>query len=415
MHKRVVVTGMGLISPLGRDLDTFWDAIRQSKCAIDRISLFDPERTDAKVAAEIKGFNAEDHWERRDASRMARFSQFAVLASRSAWKHAGLDDFTELDRHRVSTMIGNGIGGIEIDTMGQQKLFAKGPKRIPAMTIPKMIVNEGAGNVAMDLKIYGAAHTLVTACASGSDAIGHALDMIRVGRADVVLTGGTEASITEYAIGGFCSLKALSTNFNDEPKRASRPFDKDRDGFVMGEGAGMLIFESLEHAQRRGATIYAEVGGYGGTADAFHLTAPDPEGDGASRAIKLAIQDAGLKPEDIDYVNAHGTSTPVNDPTETKAIKTAFGEHAYKLKVSSTKGMMGHCIGAAGALETITCIHAIRDGFFPATINHDEPDPACDLDYVPHVGQEGTIRAAVSTSLGFGGHNGAVLVKKFEE
>jgi 3-oxoacyl-[acyl-carrier-protein] synthase II len=280
------------------------------------------------------------------------------------------------------------------------------------MTIPKMIANEAAGNVSMLLGIKGSAHTIVTACASGTDAIGFAVDRIRCGRADVILTGGAESSITEYGIAGFCQLKALSTNFNDEPHRASRPFDKDRDGFVMGEGAGILVLEGWEHAVRRGAPIYAELAGFGATADAFHLTAPDPEGAGAARAIRLALQDAELALEDVDYINAHGTSTPINDPIETKAIKAVFGEHAYKLAVSSTKSMTGHVLGAAGGIETLITALAVREGFFPATLNLDEADPECDLDYVPNQGRMGEIRSALSFSLGFGGHNSVIAVKK---
>jgi len=281
------------------------------------------------------------------------------------------------------------------------------------MLIPKLIANEAAGNISIALKAQGAAHTIVTACASSTDALGVALDMIRAGRADVVITGGTEATITEYCVGGFCSMKALSTKYNDTPEKACRPFDAGRDGFVMGEGAAMLILESEAHAKARNARVYAELAGYGASGDAYHLTAPDPEAAGAIRAIKIALKDAGLGIEDVDYVNAHGTSTPLNDPMETKAIKAVFGEQARRLKVSSTKSMTGHLLGAAGAIEAAICALAIRDGFYPPTINNENPDPACDLDVVPNKGVQGSIRAAISTSLGFGGHNGVIAIKAY--
>ncbi len=411
--RRVVVTGMGAISPIGVGINEFWNAIRTEQCGVGPITRFDASDFPCRIAAEVKDFKPEQYFDKRIVQRTAGFSQFAMIAGEEAWKDAGLDKFSFDDPNRCSVLLGNGIGGLEIDDESHRKLFEKGPSKIPAMTIPKMIANEAAGNLSMHLGIRGSAHTLLTACASGTDAIGFALDRIRAGRADVVLTGGTESTVTAYGIGGFCQLKALSTAFNDTPHRASRPFDKDRDGFVMGEGAGILVIEELEHARKRGARIYAELAGYGATADAYHLTAPSPDGEGAARAIRLALEDAALATTDIDYINAHGTSTPTNDPVETAAIKLALGEHAYKIKVSSTKGMMGHSLGAAGGLEAIISILAIRDGFFPATINLDEPDPLCDLDYVPNKGQSGTIRVAASTSLGFGGHNGVVVFKQF--
>ena len=411
--RRVVVTGMGAISAIGVGVGELWNAVRTEQCGVGPITRFDASEFPCRIAAEVKDFKPEKYFDKRIVQRTATFSQFAMIAGEEAWKDAGLDKFSFDDPNRCAVLLGNGIGGLEIDDESHRKLYEKGPSKIPAMTIPKMIANEAAGNLSMHLGIRGAAHTLLTACASGTDAIGFALDRIRAGRADVVLTGGTESTVTAYGIGGFCQLKALSTKFNDAPQRASRPFDKDRDGFVMGEGAGILVIEELEHAQKRGAKIYAELAGYGATADAYHLTAPSPDGEGAARAIRLALEDAGLKPEDIDYINAHGTSTPTNDPVETAAIKLALGEHAYKIKVSSTKGMMGHSLGAAGGLEAIISILAIRDGFFPATLNLDEPDPLCDLDYVPNKGQQGNIRVTASTSLGFGGHNGVVVFKRF--
>ncbi|MGL4944169.1 MAG: beta-ketoacyl-ACP synthase II [Thermoguttaceae bacterium] len=408
-RRRVVVTGMGAITAVGVGVEKFWESIRGGVCGVDTITRFDASTVPCRVAAEVKNFDASQYMDKRLVQRTALFSQFAMIAAEEAAKDARLTEGVVLDN--VNVLLGNGIGGLEVDCEAQRKLFEKGPSKIPAMTIPRMIANEAAGNVSMHLGLRGAAHTIVTACASATDALGFALDLVRSGRTDVVLTGGTEATINEFGIGGFCALKALSTSFNDTPQRASRPFDRDRDGFVMGEGAGILIFEELEHARRRGAKIYAEVAGFGATADAHHLTAPDPEGEGASRAIRRAMQDAGLTPDDIDYINAHGTSTPTNDPVETKAIKSALGERAMKIKVSSTKGMTGHCLGAAGAIEAIVCVLALRDQFFPATINLDNPDPECDLDYVPNVGQTGKVRAVLSTSLGFGGHNAVIAMK----
>ena len=409
-HRRVVVTGLGAVTPIGNDVATFWNGLRTGACGIGPITRFDASRVDARIAAEIKGFEPSRFMDFKEAKRMALFSQYAVAAAKMAWADAGLDK-GGADPERAAVILGNGIGGKEVDDDAYRTLFERGPGRLSAMTIPKLIPNEAAGNISMALQIKGPIHTIVTACASGTDAMGVALDAIRCGRADVVLSGGTEATITEYCIGGFCSLKALSTKYNDQPGRASRPFDKQRDGFVMGEGAGVLILEEYEHARQRGARIYAELAGYGATGDAFHLTAPHPEGEGAMRAMRVALRDAGLLPSDIDYINAHGTSTPLNDPMETKAIKVVFGEHARKLKVSSTKSMTGHMIGAAGAVEGIACVLALRDQFFPPTINQEFPDPECDLDYVPNRGVNGTIRAAMSTSLGFGGHNGVVIFK----
>ena len=413
--RRVAITGMGVVSSIGIGTQNFWQSVKDGVCGIAPITRFDASTLACRIAGEVKNYRAADFLEHRLVQRTALFTQFALIASQEAWKDARLDQFTFTSPNRCGVLLGNGIGGLEVDDEAHRKLFDKGNARIPAMTIPKMIANEAAGNVSMMLGIKGSAHVIVTACASGTDAIGFALDRIRCGRADVMLTGGAESTITEYGIGGFCQLKALSTDFNDTPHRASRPFDKNRDGFVMGEGAGILILEEWEHAQRRGAKIYAELAGFGASADAFHLTAPSPDGEGAARAIKLALDDAGLQPEDIDYINAHGTSTPINDPIETKAIKGAFGEHAYKLAVSSTKSMTGHALGAAGGLETIITALAVRDNFFPATLNLDEADPECDLDYVPHQGRSGTVNAALSFSLGFGGHNSVIAVKKVQE
>ncbi|PKL08539.1 MAG: beta-ketoacyl-[acyl-carrier-protein] synthase II [Spirochaetae bacterium HGW-Spirochaetae-7] len=394
--KKAVITGMGVISPIGNDIDTFWASIKAGKSGVGPITHFDPSGFDSKIAAEVKDFDPSLYMEKRDARKMAHFTQFAVAAAVQAWNESKLDAASE-DLERVAVVLGNGIGGIEIFEESFKKLLESGPTRMLPMTVPMMIGNEAAG----------------TACASGSDALGQALDMIRAGRADVVVTGGTEGALTEFAVGGFCMLKALSTAYNDTPQKASRPFDSARDGFVIGEGAGIVILESEEHAKARGAKILVELAGYGASSDAYHITAPEPSGDGGARAISLALKDAGIAPEGVAYYNAHGTSTQMNDPIETAMVKKAFGAHAYKMKVSSTKSMTGHMIAAAGAVEAIVCALAIRDGFFPPTINLDKPDVACDLDYVPNVGVKGTIDAAASGSLGFGGHNACVVLRKY--
>jgi 3-oxoacyl-[acyl-carrier-protein] synthase II len=406
---------MGVISPIGVGLNNFWDAVKSEKCGIASITRFDASRLPCRVVGEVKNYNSEDYFDRRTSLRLAIFSQFAMIAGQEAWKDAELDKFKFDDPDRCGILLGNGVGGLEVDDESHRKLFEKGPSKIPAMTIPRMICNEAAGNLSILLGIRGSAHVIVTACASSCDAIGFAMDRIRCGRADIMLSGGSESATSEYGIGGFCQLNALSTNFNDTPSRASRPFDKDRDGFVLGEGAGILVLEELEHAKKRGVKIYAELIGYGASEDAHHITAPSPDGEGGTRAILSAIRDAGLKPGDIDYINAHGTSTPTNDPIETAAIKSAFGDHAYKLAVSSTKGMTGHTLGAAGGIEAIITTLAIKDNFFPATINLDVPDPLCDLDYVPNKGRNGVINAAISVSLGFGGHNSVIAMKKYVE
>ena len=411
--QRVVVTGMGVISPVGNDVPTFWNNIQHGVSGIGPLTKCDTAGLESRVSAEVKGFDPKNYFEVKEAKRMALFTQYAVAAAKEAWRDAGFEGTSAMP-DRTAVILGNGIGGREVDHEAHKTLFEKGAQRISPMAIPKLIINEAAGNISMALNAKGPVLTIVTACASGTDAIGVALDVIRSGRADVVITGGTEAAITQVAIGGFCALGALSTKHNDAPEKACRPFDLNRDGFIMGEGAGVLIIETLEHAQKRGARIHAELAGYGATGDAFHLTAPEPSGDGAARAIRVALQDAGLKPTDIDYFNAHGTSTPINDPMETQAIKLAFGDEARRLKVSSTKSMTGHMIAAAGAVEAIICVLACRDGFCPPTINYETPDPACDLDYVPNVGVTMPVRAAVSTSLGFGGHNGALVIKRFD-
>ena len=419
--KKVVVTGMGVISPLGNSVEEFESALRAGKSGVGKITSFDTTNFDVKIAAEVKDFEPGKWIEKKEARKMARFTQFAVAAADQALIQAGLIEKTEgespklkTDAERTGIVLGNGIGGFEVISESMRKLFEQGPKRMLPLTVPLMIGNEAAGNISMIYGTKGPAFTQVTACASGTDAMGQALDLIRSGRCDVVISGGTEATIVPFAVGAFQMLKALSTKRNDEPEKASRPFDADRDGFVLGEGAGVLILESEEHAKKRGAHILAEFAGYGASADAYHITSPDPEGDGGGRAITLALKDAGIKPEDVQYYNAHGTSTEINDPTETKMIKRAFGSHAYKLKVSSTKSMTGHCVAGGGGLEAIACILAIRGGFYPPTINLDNPDPECDLDYVPNKAQNGTINVAASGSLGFGGHNGVVVLRKYQ-
>ena len=413
MSRRVVITGMGAISPIGNSVNDVWDSVKAGKSGAGPITRFDPSDFATKIAAEVKDFDPKEYMDKREARKMEIFSQFTVAASLEAMKDAGLND-GDYDPDRTGVILGVGIGGFETIESSERVLFEKGPGRVPPMTIPKLIANIGPANVALMVNAHGPVYSMATACSSATDAIGNSMRWIREGLGDVVVTGGVEACITELGVAGFNVIQALTTR-NDDPEHASRPFDKDRDGFLIGEGAGTLILEELEHAKKRGAPIYAEVVGSGITNDAYHRTAPHPEGTGAIKAVKMALNDAGLKPEDVDYINAHGTSTPLNDPTETKVIKEVFGEHAYKLKVSSTKSMHGHLIGAAGAIEAIISALAIRDQYFPATINLDEADPECDLDYVPNKGVEGKIDVAVSNSLGFGGHNGIVVLKKYTD
>ena len=413
MKRRVVVTGLGAVTPIGNSVDEFWKSIQEGRSGIDTVSKVDPERTPSKVAGEVKDFNPSDYMDRKEARKMDFYAQICVAASKQAMDDAELNGDT-IDPTRFGVILGNGIGGIKSLEDSYFALFEKG--RVPVMVVPKMISNIGPGHVAIIHNAQGPCYSIVTACASGTDAIGASAKWIQSGATDVMITGGAEAPLVELAFKGFAAIQALSTKYNDAPQKSSRPFDKGRDGFIMGEGAGILILEEYEHAKKRGAKIYAEFGGYGMTCDANHMTAPHPEGRGATAAMKLALADAGMKPEDIDYINAHGTSTPMNDPIETLAIKNAFGDHAYKLKVSSTKSMTAHLIGGAGGVEAIASILAIKNGFFPPTINHEESDRenGCDLDYVPNKGVEGEIRAALSNSLGFGGHNGMAIFKKPE-
>jgi 3-oxoacyl-[acyl-carrier-protein] synthase II len=425
MKRRVAVTGLGVISPVGNDVASFWSSIKAGRSGAGPITKFDPSRTDAKIAAEVKGFDPNLYMDKKEARKMALFAQYAVAASVQAWRDAGLGEgfasrvegeaapALPYAAERAGTVMGIGVGGIEALLESDRKLLEAGPGRMLPMTVPLMISNEGPANIAMRLGLHGPAFTAVTACASGTDALGQALDLIRSGRCDVIVAGGAEAAVTEFTIGGFCRIQALSTGYNDRPELASRPFDKARDGFLLGEGAAALVLEDWDKAVARGARIYAELAGYGASCDAYHLTAPDPEGKGGALALSFAFEDAGMRPEDIAYYTAHGTSTQINDQVETLMVKKAFGEHARKLAISSTKSMHGHMLGAAGAIEAIVCVKAIGEGFAPPTINLDEPDleAGCDLDYVPKVGRSMKIPAAASASLGFGGHNGVVIFR----
>lgn len=414
--KRVVITGMGILSPVGNTIDQFWSSLRSGTSGVGPITRFDTTGFATTYAAEIKDFDPSTRVDKKELRKMDRFAQYAVYTALDAWENAGLQPKSDaIDPDRIGVVLGVGIGGFETIESSIQALLEKGPGRVPPMTIPKMIANIAPSHVAIALGAFGPVYSMATACASATDAIGNSMRHIREGLMDVAICGGVEAAITPLGVSGFNVIQALSTKYADDPTKSSRPFDKDRDGFVIGEGAGILVIESLEHAKARGARIIAEVAGSGFTNDANHLTAPHPEGLGAAKAMTMALRDAGLQPGDIDYINAHGTSTPINDPTETKAIKAAFGDLAYKVPVSSTKSMTGHCVGAAGGIEAIAGTLAIRDNYIPATINLDEPGEGCDLDYVPNTGRETEVNAVMSNSLGFGGHNGVLVLKKFTE
>lgn len=409
--KRVVVTGLGAVTPVGNDAATTWQNLLEGKSGIDVLTRVNKDDYPAKVAAEVKDFNPEDYMEKKDAKRMDLFTQYAVAASKMAVEDAKLE-ITDENANRIGVWIGSGIGGMGTYEEQFEKLMTKGPRRVSPFFVPMMIPDMASGQVSIQLGAKGINSCSVTACASGANSIGDAFKVIERGDADAMITGGSEAPLTKMAFAGFSAAKALS--FNDDPKTASRPFDSNRDGFVMGEGAGILILESLDSALERGATIYAEIVGYGASGDAYHITAPAPEGEGAVRAMRQAIEDAGLQAEDIDYVNAHGTSTELNDKFETAALKQLLGDHAYQTAISSTKSMTGHMLGAAGAVEAIICIKAIQEGLIPPTINQSEKDPLCDLDYVPNVKREKKVRAALSNSLGFGGHNAALVFKQYQ-
>ena len=412
MKTRVVVTGMGAITPIGNDVESFWQGLKDKTVGIGPITYFDTTDYKCKLAAEVKGFDPKQYMDAKAARRMEAFSQFAVAASKEALEQSGIDMEKE-DPYRVGVCVGSGIGSLQAMEKDVKKLNEKGPSRVNPLLVPLMISNMAAGNVAIQFGLKGKCFNVVTACATGTHSIGEAFRSIQYGEADVMVAGGAEASITPIGIAGFTSLTALNTT--DDASRASIPFDEDRNGFVMGEGAGVVVLESLEHAKARGANILAEVVGYGATCDAFHITSPAEDGSGAARAMENAMKDAGITAEDIDYVNAHGTSTHHNDLFETKAIRLALGDHAEKVKINSTKSMIGHLLGAAGGVEFITCVKSIQDGFVHATAGLKKPGEGCDLDYTKGDGVSMNVDVAISNSLGFGGHNASLIVKKFSE
>ncbi|KJS18940.1 MAG: 3-oxoacyl-ACP synthase [Clostridiaceae bacterium BRH_c20a] len=412
-NRRVVVTGIGVISPVGTGIEKFWSSLLEGQSGIGPITRFDASELTTRIAGEVKDFQVENYIDKKEARRMDLFTQYAVAGAKMAVEDSGMD-LSQVDLNRMGVILGSGIGGIETFEDQCKVLLNKGPNRVSPFMVPMMIVNMAAGQISIHLGAKGPNITVVSACASGTNAVGDAFKLIQRGDADIVISGGTEASITPLAFSGFCAMRALSTR-NDEPTKASRPFERDRDGFVMGEGSAILILESLEHAQNRGAQIYSEILGYGSTADAHHITAPAPEGEGAARAMDMAINDAGLKPSQIDYINAHGTSTELNDKFETLAIKQVFGEAVSQVLISSTKSMTGHLLGAAGALELAATSLALKHGQIPPTINYENPDPELDLDYVPNVKREKEIKFALSNSLGFGGHNATVVLGKYSE
>lgn len=411
MERRVVITGLGAITPIGNNAKEFWEGIKAGKCGIDEITHFDTTNFKVKLAAEVKGYNPEEYFDRKAAKRLDTFSQFAIIAAKEAWEDSKLDKEKE-NMERVGVIIGSGIGGLETMEKEMANIHEKGPDRVSPMFIPMNIANMAAGNVAIELGAKGESISMVTACASGTHCIGESFRMIKNGYQDIVISGGTEAAITPIGIAGFTNIKALSQA--TDKNRASVPFDKERSGFVMGEGAGIVILEELEHAKSRNAKIYAEVVGYGATSDAYHITSPAPGGEGGARAMKIAMEEANVKPEEITYINAHGTSTHLNDSCETEAIKTALGEASKKVMVSSTKGHTGHLLGAAGGVEAVVCAKSVEEGFVPATINYKVPDEECDLDVVPNEGRKVEVKYAMSNSLGFGGHNATILFKKYE-
>lgn len=409
--KRVVVTGLGAITPIGNTVAEYWDGLVSGRNGIGPITLFDASRHDCRIAGEVKGFDPHEYLERKEAKRMDRFAQFAVSASKQAIADAGLE-INDLNAEQVGVMIGTGIGGIKVLEDQQEINLTKGPDRCSAFMVPMMIANMAAGLTAIHTGAKGPNSCAVTACAAGSNAIGDAFRVVQRGYAQAMICGGSEAAITPLSFAGFAACKALSTR-NDDPAHACRPFDRDRDGFVMGEGTGILILEELEHALSRGAKIYAEIIGYGMTCDAYHITSPVPGGEGAARAIQLALKDAALSPEQVSYVNAHGTSTPANDSTETAAIKKALGSHAYEIAVSSTKSMTGHLLGGSGGIEAVATVLAVQNNQIPPTINLESPDEACDLDYVANQSRSQTVEVALSNSFGFGGHNVTLAFRKY--
>lgn len=410
MENRVVITGMGAITPIGNDVETFWDGIKNGKCGIDTITLFDTTGHKVTLAAEVKGFEPETMLGKKEARKMDRFVQFAVYAAKEAMKDSEIQ-IEEIDQTRFGAIVSSGIGGLTTIEREHIELLEKGADKVSPYVIPMIIGNMACGNVAIAVGAKGYSSSVVTACASGTHSIGDAYRLIKHGYQDVMICGGTEASITPLSVAGFANIRALNTT--TDKSRASIPFDKERGGFVMGEGAGVVVLESLEHAQKRGAKIYAEIVGYGATSDAYHITSPLPDGDGGARAMLEAVKEAGIMPEEVTYINAHGTSTPLNDKCETAAIKKVFGEDT-KVMVSSTKGHTAHLLGAAGGVEAIVCAKALEEGFVPPTIGYQVPDEECNLDVVPNEGRKMKVKYALSNSLGFGGHNSSILLKKFE-
>jgi 3-oxoacyl-[acyl-carrier-protein] synthase II len=411
-RRRVVITGMGVMSPLGQSVDELWDGLIHGRSGIDRIESLDTTHYPVKLAGEVRDFEPERYMDRKDARRMARFSQFAVAASLEATESAGLSD-DAVDPERLGVVLGNGYGGLPNTEEAVRTIIEKGGMRVDPFFMLKTLPNMAASHLTLRHGAKAYTGTIVTACAAATQAMGEAMNVIRRGEADAMLTGGTEAGICELGMASFSVMKVLSTQ-NDAPEKASRPFDARRDGFISSEGAGIFVFEELEHARGRGAPILAEVVGFGATADAYHIVAPCADGDGAARCMRLALEDAGVEPEEIDYINAHGTSTPLNDAAETLAIKSALGEHAYQIPISSTKSMIGHALGASGAIESAACVRTLQTGFIHPTINYEYPDPDCDLDYVPNVSREGEVRTVLKNSFGFGGQNACLVFRRFE-
>ena len=410
--RRIVITGMGTINAVGHDVDETWNNLLAGKSGVDHIKNFEiTEEYTSRIAGEIKNYDPIEHFDRKRIKKMDHYTQYALISARQAFKDSGLDN-ADFDHDRAGVIVSSGIGGMLTFETEAYKMERKGPKRISPFFIPKMISNIASAEIAIEFNFRAINFNVSSACASANHSIGTAFRSIQYGDADIMLTGGAEGSVTPLAVAGFCSMRALSTR-NDEPQKACRPFDKERDGFIMAEGGGVLVLEEMEHALNRGANIYAEIVGYGATCDAFHITAPAENGEGGARAMQMAINDAGINPDEIDYINAHGTSTPLNDPNETAAIKTVLGEHARVVKISSTKSMTGHTLGAAAGIEAIVCCNSITTGKLHPTINYENPDPACDLDYIPNKAIEKEVKYALSNSLGFGGHNGVVIFKNF--
>ncbi len=413
-QERIVVTGLGVISTFGDGIDALWSNLCEGKSGITSVSLFDASQLNCQVASECRNFVAENYMDAKEAKRSDRYTHFAMAAAKLAVKDAGLD-LEKMDMNRMGVLIGSGVGGMDTIEKQTTAFVQRGPRRVSPFMIPNLLANMASGVVAIALGAKGVNFSVVSACATGTHAIGEAMLHLQLGKEDVILAGGSEAAVTPLSFAGFCAMKAMATNFNDEPSRASRPFDADRCGFVMGEGAGVLVLERLDHALARGAKIYCELSGYGATCDAYHITSPDIEGRGLTHCLERVLDDAKVSVQDVDYINAHGTSTPYNDKFETLAIHKVFGPYAKDLMISSTKSMTGHLLGAAGALEAAICAKTIETGIVPPTINYENPDPDCDLDYVPNVARKAKVDTAISTNLGFGGHNGTLLFKRYKQ